>query len=243
MEVNNAIAAQPAGQNANRRQPGDGQKDGESGKGRRDQQTAGDLEQAIQIEGLLIDEDVSDTVRHAFEDLAAKADLIRRRLEVTQRERDEAERGKETHSFLPTMNRAGFIHDLDRLTHRIERTGARASLILVALENGWEIRVKEGRLALDDALKQIAGVISAGWVQALIHGCIGGGDFGLVVVEGGLDGARAKASRLAEHLVTVQAGGSYLKVRVGVVDLNPGVSPLAAVEAADRDLRRAGRAG
>ncbi len=194
---------------------------------------------AIEIDGVLLEEGIPESVQHAFEALHYEVDLLKHRLETLIAEKDQVATQVGRHAFLDVWDRDGFLHEMTTLIRRMEQTDAHASLILLVLENADVIRLSEGRNALDDALSAMVDGIKADWVEALSIGAIGGEDFALVVVEGGLDGARRKAAALCQSLMRYRTlGGQSLSLRLGVVDLVAGQTPVLALERADRDLRR-----
>lgn len=238
MEVNQTIPVAQVGQGG-----GQGSQTGTSG-GKNDQQEeqkdhsphAHD-EPAINIGGLLGLEDLSPEVQHAFEKLAAEVEPLRRQVARLEEELTQALELEYAHSILPTLNRRGFLVSLEKLLGRLGQTESRPALILLNLTNAEEIRRTLGRAVLDDALRRVLDVLNDDGVQAMIVGNVGGNDFALVVLESGLDAVRTRADQLAATLRAVHiAGDTALQTRIGIAVLGPGMTPEAALAAADRDL-------
>ncbi|MAO55485.1 MAG: hypothetical protein CMM61_07285 [Rhodospirillaceae bacterium] len=236
MDVNQAAPIQPVGSgggNGGGAGHGGGKKDEH-----KDEQTPhGHTEPAINVSGLLSMEGLTPEAQHALERMAAEIEPLRHQLTHAQEELEHALEREFQDAVVPALNRRGIVHDLDKLIHRLGQTQSRPSLILVHLANGDDIRRRHGREALDAALRSACGVLSSDRHQAMVVGCLGGNDFALAVLEDGLDGGRRKAAEIEAALRETQtAQGLFLEARTGVALLEPGMTPEAAIAAADRDL-------
>lgn len=239
MDVNQTAPVQPLGQGGGH---GGGTATGSGGKQQQDQEEKafpkGHTDPAISVSGLLSMDGLSPEAQHALERMAAEIEPLRRQIEQTHAELEESRTREHQHSLFPGLNRRGFTASLDKLLHRLETTESRPALILVHLVNGDDIRRSQGRMVLDEALRKTFDVISSDDQQAMVTGCLGGNDFAMVVLEDGLDGARRKAEQITGALrATHTSSGLFLQAKVGVAILEPGMTPDAAIDAADRDLR------
>ena len=234
MDVNQAAPIQPVGPGGGQ---GGGGQDGRKKDEHQDEQTPhGHTEPAINVSGLLSMEGLTPEAQHALERMAAEIEPLRHQLIHAQEELEHALEREFQDAVVPALNRRGFIHDLDKLIHRLGQAQSRPSLILVHLANGDDIRRRHGREALDMALRSVCGVLSSDRHQAMVVGALGGNDFALVVLEDGLDGGRRKAAEIETALRETQtAQGLFLEARTGVALLEPGMTPEAAMAAADRD--------
>ena len=235
MDVNQAAPIQPVGPGGGQ---GGGGQDGRKKDEHQDEQTPhGHTEPAINVSGLVSMEGLTPEAQHALERMAAEIEPLRHQLIHAQEELEHALEREFQDAVVPALNRRGFIHDLDKLIHRLGQAQSRPSLILVHLANGDDIRRRHGREALDMALRSVCGVLSSDRHQAMVVGALGGNDFALVVLEDGLDGGRRKAAEIETALRETQtAQGLFLEARTGVALLEPGMTPEAAMAAADRDL-------
>ncbi|MEQ8227124.1 MAG: GGDEF domain-containing protein [Rhodospirillales bacterium] len=236
MEVNQAAPVQPVG-------PGGGHGGGAGpGGGKKDQKQEQEAKHghegpAINVSGLLGMEGLTPEAQHILERVASEIEPLRHQLTHALEELEEARENEYRDAVVPTLNRRGFLAKLDQLIHRLGQTEARPALILVHLVNGDGLRRSQGLAALDEARRLTCDVLTSDSHQAMIVGCVGGNDFAVVVLEDGIDGARRKAGELeAASRATHTAQGIFLETRTGVTLLEPGMTPDAALAAADRDL-------
>mgnify|MGYP001445866080 FL=1 len=202
MDVNQAAPIQPVGPGGGQ---GGGGQDGRKKDEHQDEQTPhGHTEPAINVSGLLSMEGLTPEAQHALERMAAEIEPLRHQLIHAQEELEHALEREFQDAVVPALNRRGFIHDLDKLIHRLGQAQSRPSLILVHLANGDDIRRRHGREALDMALRSVCGVLSSDRHQAMVVGALGGNDFALVVLEDGLDGGRRKAAEIETALRETQ---------------------------------------
>ena len=237
MDVNQAAPVQPVGPGGGHgggAGPGGGKKDENQ-----DQQAKhGHDGPAINISGLLGMKGLTPEAQHVLERVAAEIEPLRHQLEQALTDLAEARDNEYRDAVIPALNRRGFLVKLDQLIHRLGQTESRPALILVHLANGDDLRRTHGLDAVDEARRLTSEVLSADGHQALLEGSLGGNDFALVVLEDGIEGARRKAGELENALrATHTAQGIFLEARTGLVLLEPGMTPDAALAAADRDLR------
>ncbi|MEK9672864.1 MAG: GGDEF domain-containing protein [Rhodospirillaceae bacterium] len=236
MDVNQTLPVQPLGH-------GGGQGGGGGATGKKQQenpdqeQRHGHTDPAINVSGLLSIDGLTPEAQHALQRMAAEIDPLRRQVEQARVALEEARVEAYRHGVVPGLNRHGFVHELEKLIHRLGTTEARPALILVHLVNGDEIRRKQGLGAHNDALRLAHQIVSADSQQALLTSVIGGNDFAMVVLEDGLEGARRKAEAVVGQLrATYTASEQFLQARTGTALLEPGMTAEAAIAAADRDF-------
>jgi len=148
------------------------------------------------------------------------AELERLRAEVeTLRQRAEAAEAAADHDVLtPALNRRGFVQALNRTMAFCTRYGSEAVLIYLDLDGFKAVNDTLGHAAGDAALIQVAELLMANVRESDAVGRLGGDEFGLVMLNAGLEAGREKARRLAETLErdgftwggeTARLGGSF----------------------------------
>ncbi len=238
MDVNQAAPVQPVGPGGGHGGGGGATGDKQDKEEKNQERPTGHTDPAINVSGLLGMDGLTPEAQHALERMAAELEPLRHQVEQLQAALEAARDLTHRHAVVPGLNRRGFLAELEKIIHRLGTTEARPALILLHLENGDDIRRTQGLQAHDGALRQVYEIISADSHQALMSGILSGNDFALVVLESGLDGARQKAGQIADQLRQAHTpDGLFLQARIGVALLEPGMTPEAAIDHADRDFR------
>lgn len=136
--------------------------------------------------------------------LDVHAELQRLRAEVEAlRVRAEAAEAAADHDVLtPTLNRRGFVAALNRTMAFCTRYEAQAVLLYLDLDGFKGVNDRLGHAAGDAALVQVAELLMANVRESDAVGRLGGDEFGLVMLNAGLEAGRDKATRLAEAMET-----------------------------------------
>lgn len=131
-----------------------------------------------------------------------EAEISRLRDEVaTLRARAEAAEAAAEHDVLtPTLNRRGFAAALQRSMAYCQRHGVPAVLLYLDLDGFKGVNDQLGHAAGDAALVRVAELLQANVRESDAVGRLGGDEFGLLMLNAGLEAGRAKARRLTEAL-------------------------------------------
>ena len=130
------------------------------------------------------------------------AEIERLRAEVEAlRARAEAAEAAADHDVLtPALNRRGFIAAMRSAMAFCQRHGVPAVLLYLDLDGFKGVNDRLGHAAGDAALVHVAQMMRANLRESDAVGRLGGDEFGLLMLNAGLDEGREKARRLAEAL-------------------------------------------
>jgi diguanylate cyclase (GGDEF)-like protein len=145
-------------------------------------------------------------------------------------------------------NKRYFHEQLDREASRSRRYERTFSLVVFDLDHFKQVNDTHGHLAGDAVLRQLAQIVRANVRRDDTLARIGGEEFGLILPEVGIDGARALAEkiRVAVEDATFRFEGQTIPVTVslGVAQWGAGVDEGdALVRKADAALYEAKRGG
>lgn len=149
-----------------------------------------------------------------------RAEIARLRAQVAAlTARAEAAEAAAEHDVLtPALNRRGFLAALNRTMAFCQRYGAPAVLIYLDLDGFKRINDTLGHAAGDAALVRVADLLILNSRESDAVGRLGGDEFGLLLLNAGLDEGRDKARRLGEALAAdgfdwqgakAELGGSF----------------------------------
>ncbi|MBM4200771.1 MAG: bifunctional diguanylate cyclase/phosphodiesterase, partial [Gammaproteobacteria bacterium] len=117
-------------------------------------------------------------------------------------------------------NRRGFHEELERIYGEVERSQARAALILFDLDHFKDINDTVGHLAGDELLGKLASELKTRIRKADIAARLGGDEFAILMPHQGLEGAMAFANLLNTRLktlpITVQQKLFHVSASIGV---------------------------
>lgn len=171
--------------------------------------------------------------------------------EVT-RLRSEVRRLEERISLLDTLahqdslinlpNRRGFMRQLENLIGRVTRYADSAAMLYVDIDGLKQINDMLGHKAGDQALIQVAELLSGGVRQGDCVARLGGDEFGILLADADEASARETARRLvdrvAESLFAWDGKSLPLSVAVGVTPIEPDDQPEAVICRADQAMYR-----
>ncbi|MGY6213752.1 EAL domain-containing protein [Methylolobus aquaticus] len=117
-------------------------------------------------------------------------------------------------------NRRGFHEELERIYGEVEKSQARAALILFDLDHFKDINDTVGHLAGDELLGKLASELKTRIRKADIAARLGGDEFAILMPHQGLEGAMAFANLLNTRLktlpITVQQKLFHVSASIGV---------------------------
>jgi diguanylate cyclase (GGDEF)-like protein len=130
------------------------------------------------------------------------SEIERLRAEVeTLRLRAEAAEAAADHDVLtPALNRRGFVAAMRSAMALCQRHGTPAVLLYLDLDGFKGVNDALGHAAGDAALVHVAELMRANLRESDAVGRLGGDEFGLLMLNAGLDEGREKARRLAASL-------------------------------------------
>ncbi|WP_372706313.1 GGDEF domain-containing protein [Brevundimonas sp.] len=169
-----------------------------------------------------------------IERMRAEIEALRLRAELAEAAAD--------HDVLTNvLNRRGFIAAMKSAMAFSQRHGTPAVLLYLDLDGFKSVNDTLGHAAGDAALVHIANLLADNLRESDAVGRLGGDEFGLLMLNAGLNGGRDKASRLAEALAaetftwngrTATLGGSF-----GVRAFNGHSDPEVWLAEADAAMR------
>jgi len=145
-------------------------------------------------------------------------------------------------SLLPVPNRRGFMRELESLIARVSRYGESAAMLFVDIDGLKRINDSFGHKAGDEALIQVAGLLTKGVRKSDCVARLGGDEFGILLAHATEETARETAERLAaaidEHDCQCDGHVLTLGVAIGVTVIDASDSPESVIGRADREMYR-----
>jgi diguanylate cyclase (GGDEF)-like protein len=145
-------------------------------------------------------------------------------------------------SLIDLPNRRGFLRELDRIIARAGRYDAKAALLFVDVDGLKAINDSFGHRAGDEALIQVAGLLSSGVRKSDMVARIGGDEFGILLENADEASAHETASRLIDLIAGcefVHDGDELpLSVAIGVGLIEPTDTAATVMARADEEMYR-----
>jgi diguanylate cyclase (GGDEF)-like protein len=145
-------------------------------------------------------------------------------------------------SLINLPNRRGFMRALERLIDRAQRYGHGAAMLFVDLDGLKMINDTFGHRAGDEALIQVAGLLSGGVRRSDVVARIGGDEFGILLENADEQNAHETANRLVDLICGCgfsHDGASLpLSVAIGVGMIDGGESAEVVMARADEEMYR-----
>ena len=145
-------------------------------------------------------------------------------------------------SLIKLPNRRGFMRELERLVDRGNRYGHSAAMLFVDLDGLKMINDTFGHLAGDEALIQVAQLLSGGVRRSDVVARIGGDEFAILLESASEASANETAARL-ENMVcdcdfTHDGDVLPLSVAIGVAMIDGEDTPQSVMDRADEEMYR-----
>jgi diguanylate cyclase (GGDEF)-like protein len=142
-------------------------------------------------------------------------------------------------SLINLPNRRGFMRELERLIARVDRYGISAAMLFVDVDGLKMINDTLGHRAGDEALIQVANLLSKGVRHSDVVARIGGDEFGILLESSDADAAHETAARLIEQISSCEVlhDGEALPLSVAI-----GVGMIDALDTAEAVMERADEA-
>jgi diguanylate cyclase (GGDEF)-like protein len=145
-------------------------------------------------------------------------------------------------SLIDLPNRRGFMRELERLIARVGRYGDNAAMLFVDLDGLKMINDTFGHRAGDEALIQVADLLSKGVRSSDVVARIGGDEFGILLENANGESAHETATRLIDLICgseLVHDGDALpLSVAIGVATINTDDTPETVIARADEEMYR-----
>jgi len=142
-------------------------------------------------------------------------------------------------SLIDLPNRRGFMRELERLIARVDRYGINAAMLFVDVDGLKMINDTFGHRAGDEALVQIANLLSTGVRHSDVVARIGGDEFGILLECSDEGSAQETAARLIDQISDsdFMHDGEALPLGVAI-----GVGMITALDTAEAIMDRADEA-
>jgi diguanylate cyclase (GGDEF)-like protein len=142
-------------------------------------------------------------------------------------------------SLINLPNRRGFMRELERLIARVDRYGVNAAMLFVDLDGLKIINDTFGHRAGDEALIQVAELLSKGVRHSDVVARIGGDEFGILLESSDEGSAQETAARLIDQISACEVlhDGEPLPLSVAI-----GVGMIDALDTAEAVMDRADEA-
>ena len=132
--------------------------------------------------------------------LTAEVDRLRAEVESLRLRAEAAEAAAEHDVLTPALNRRGFVAAMVRTMAYCQRHATPAVLIYLDLDGFKGVNDRLGHAAGDAALVRVARLLMENVRESDAVGRLGGDEFGLLMLNAGLEEGREKARKLAETL-------------------------------------------
>ncbi len=142
--------------------------------------------------------------------------------------------------LVPVPNRRGFMRELNALIGRVSRYGEGAAMLFVDIDGLKRINDSFGHKAGDEALIQVASVLTNGVRRSDCVARLGGDEFGILLAHASEDSARETAARLTslieDHEGDCDGNRLPLSIAVGVTMIGPNEDAEAVIARADQAM-------
>ena len=178
--------------------------------------------------------DVDDRER-----LIEEISLLRGKVARLQERVEQLDQLAHQDSLINLPNRRGFMRELERLIARVDRYGVNGAMLFVDVDGLKVINDSFGHRAGDEALVQIANLLSKGVRHSDVVARIGGDEFGILLENSDEAAAHETAARLIEQISCCEVlhDGEELPLSVAI-----GVGMIDALDTAEAVMERADEA-
>jgi len=145
-------------------------------------------------------------------------------------------------SLIDLPNRRGFLRELERLIARVSRYDTKGAMLFVDVDGLKMINDTFGHHAGDQALIQVADLLSSGVRKSDVCARIGGDEFGILLENADEQSARETAARLVELIAaskfTHDGESPPLSVAIGVGLIDASDTAESVMARADEEMYR-----
>jgi diguanylate cyclase (GGDEF)-like protein len=176
------------------------------------------------------------------EGLIREIDQLRGRVAQLQERVEQLDQLAHQDSLINLPNRRGFMRDLEQLIDRIKRYGGSAAMLYVDLDGLKMINDSFGHHAGDEALIQVANLLSQGVRRSDVVARIGGDEFGILLESADEECAHETAARLIDLICSCEflhdGDALPLSVAIGVGMIDTTDTPDTVMSRADEEMYR-----
>lgn len=145
-------------------------------------------------------------------------------------------------SLIDLPNRRGFLRELERLIARVSRYDAKGAMLFVDVDGLKAINDSFGHRAGDEALIEVAELLSCGVRKSDVVARIGGDEFGILLENADEASAHETASRLIDAIAACEflhEGNELpLSVAIGVGLIDASDTAATVMARADEEMYR-----
>jgi len=145
-------------------------------------------------------------------------------------------------SLIDLPNRRGFLRELERLIARVSRYDAKGAMLFVDVDGLKAINDSFGHRAGDEALIEVAELLTKGVRKSDVVARIGGDEFGIILENADGQSAHETASRLIDMIADcefLQEGNELpLSVAIGVGLIDASDTAQTVMARADEEMYR-----
>jgi diguanylate cyclase (GGDEF)-like protein len=174
--------------------------------------------------------------------LVEEISALRGKVAQLQERCDQLDQLAHQDSLIDLPNRRGFMRALERLIDRVKRYDEKAAMLFVDLDGLKAINDTFGHQAGDQALIQVARLLSGGSRKSDLVARLGGDEFGILLGHADEDSAHETATRLVDLIAGCEFmhGGDALplSVAIGVGMIEGGDTPEMVMARADEEMYR-----
>lgn len=174
--------------------------------------------------------------------LTDEVNQLRGKVAQLQKRVEQLDRLAHQDTLIDLPNRRGFMRSLERLIARVGRYGDDAAMLFVDLDGLKMINDTFGHRSGDEALIQVADMLSKGVRRSDVVARIGGDEFGILLENVGDEIAHDTASRLVDLICgseLVHEGEALpLSVAIGVGIIKADDTPEEVIARADVEMYR-----
>jgi diguanylate cyclase (GGDEF)-like protein len=174
--------------------------------------------------------------------LVEEISMLRGKVAQLQERVEQLDRLAHQDSLIDLPNRRGFMRALERLIDRVKRYDEKAAMLFVDLDGLKAINDTFGHQAGDQALIQVARLLSGGSRKSDLVARLGGDEFGILLGHADEDSAHETATRLVDLIAGCEFmhGGDALplSVAIGVGMIEGGDTPEMVMARADEEMYR-----
>jgi len=171
--------------------------------------------------------------------LIEEISLLRAKVARLQERVEQLDQLAHQDALINLPNRRGFMRELERLISRVDRYGINAAMLFVDLDGLKMINDTFGHRAGDEALIQVAALLSKGVRHSDVVARIGGDEFGILLESSDDANAQETAARLIDQISASDFvhDGEALPLSVAI-----GVGMIDALDTAEAVMERADEA-
>ena len=158
-------------------------------------------------------------------DPIAEIERLRAEVEALRRRAEAAEAAADHDVLTPALNRRGFVAAMKSAMAFCQRHEVPAVLLYLDLDGFKGVNDSLGHAAGDAALVHVAEMMRANLRESDAVGRLGGDEFGLLMLNAGLEEGREKARKLAAALAPLAKSNRRLGVRWALTTLASQATP------------------